>query len=922
MTMENNNAPGDTELRFLIRTAGNVLGDVLRAQASPGVFDHVEEFRQGHIQLHEAQDEALRVHLNQLAEALPARTLTEVVRAFAIYFNLANIAEEVHAHRQRRARFDQSGANWRGSFEHSLRELRDAGVSRTRVGELLAHVQYTPVFTAHPTEAKPRVVLEALRRLFTVLEALAEQPPDSTKRERLEEDLRQNIQVLWKTEELRRQRPSVEDEIRNGLYYFRESLFVSVPQVYRNLERALAVVYGDADSTPPILAFGSWIGGDRDGNPFVTARETRFALRMHAREILAEYLRRTERLMRELSHSLHWCQPSAALLASLEQDEREVSAHTGQQTERFADEPYRRKLFLMRGRLIAMHDQLQTELRLRAERSERPAVAYSDANAFIADIQLMRESLAGHDDQTIADAGLKDLLRLAQTFGFHLAHLDLREESSRHEAAVADVLAAMGRAGDYTALPEQDRVSLLSELIADCPSFDWDTADLASETRGTLDGIRVVADMRRSLSDAAFGSYVISMTHSVSDVLEVVFLLRLTGAYDPGRTPATPLRISPLFETVADLEHIEPVLSSLLANQAYREFIGADATQEVMLGYSDSCKDGGIVTSRWQLYRAQQTAARVCDEAGVDCVLFHGRGGTVGRGGGPTHAAIRAQPPGTVRGRIRFTEQGEMIFARYSNPETAVNELTLGLSGTLTASASVATGHEEFADAMTELAHSGEAHYRTVTERTDGFFDYFYESTPIAEIGALNIGSRPGHRQPGERSKSSIRAIPWVFAWGQSRQTIPGWFGVGVALEQFAANHGRERLWQMYREWPFFGTFLDAVQMSLSKTDPAIAHAYADLCSDKTIANRFESLIRDEYKRAVREILEVTEGAALLDDNPALQVALGRRQPYLDPLNHIQTVAIRRHRGGAEADWLDPVLRSINAIAAGMRNTG
>lgn len=922
MTDENNNPSSDTALRTLIRTAGSVLGDVLRAQASSGVFEHVEELRRGHIDLREASDEALRERLNQYAEDLPAEILTEVVRAFAIYFNLVNIAEEVHAYRSRRLQFNQGGADWRGSFERSLRDLNTEGVSGPRVEDLLTNLHYTPVFTAHPTEAKPRVVLEALRRLFQVMESLLGPSSGEAERERLEEELRLNIQVLWKTEELRRRRPTVEDEIRNGLYYFRESLFVSVPEVYRNLERALEQVYDETVSVPPVLSFGSWIGGDRDGNPYVTARETRLALRLQSREILAEYLRRTERLMRELSHSMRWCKPGQALLDSLESDEQEVSAYTGRETVRFADEPYRRKLYLIRGRLMAMQDQLQTELRLQAARSERPAVAYTSADAFIADIELMRESLAGHDDQAIADAGLKDLLRLAQTFGFHLARLDLREESSQHEAAVSDVLAAMEQTSDYANLSEDERQNLLSELIEQGPSFDWNTVPLNHDTRETLDNIAVVADMRRSLGNAAFGSYVISMTHAVSDVLEVVFLLRLTGAYDPARSPATPLRISPLFETVADLEHIEPVLSCLLANDTYRRFVGQDATQEVMLGYSDSCKDGGIVASRWQLYRAQRNAVRICEEAGLRSVLFHGRGGTVGRGGGPTFDAIQAQPPGTVSGGIRFTEQGEMIFARYSNPETAVNELTLGISGTLTASASSKARDEDFSDAAEQLAGFGEAYYREFTEHTEGFFDYFYETTPIAEIAELNIGSRPSHRTPGQRSKNSIRAIPWVFAWGQSRQTIPGWFGVGMALERYVASYGRDHLVQMYREWPFFRTFLDAVQMSLSKAELDIAGTYADLCRDKTIANRFLTLIQDEHQRAMREILAVTGKDGLLDENQALQVSLMRRQPYLDPLNHIQTVALRRYRSGAEADWLDPILRSINAIAAGMRNTG
>ncbi len=923
MANEDFDAPDDSDLRALVRGCGALLGDVLRAHASAQVFDHVEEFRRGYIELRDSRDEALARRMEDLARELPPAVLTEVVRAFAIYFNLANLAEEIHAHRARRALMERGGAEWRGSFERSLREMHDAGVSGEQVRRLLERLSYTPVFTAHPTEAKPRVVLEALRRMFQLMHRLADESVGEVARQRLEEELRLNIQVLWKTEELRRARPTVEDEIRNGLYYFRESLFASVPRIYRNLERALELVYGDEAPAPPVLFFGSWIGGDRDGNPFVTENETRYALRMAAREVLAEYLRRTEKLMRELSHSLRWCEPSAALLESLETDEQELAAHAGERPERFATEPYRRKLFFMRGRLQAMHDQLQTELRLRAQRSERPAVAYEDAEAFIDDIELIRESLIGHGDAAVADGGIKDLLRLAQTFGFHLARLDLREESSRHEACVAEILGALDDEPiDYAGLDEAARERCLTELIAQPPAFQAERAQISAETRHTLASMRAIADMRASLGDGAFGSYVISMTHAVSDVLEVVFLLRLTGAYDPNRAAACPVRVSPLFETVEDLTRIEPVLEALLANPAYRRFLAADPTQEVMLGYSDSCKDGGILASRWQLYRAQQRVVVICDAAGVDSVLFHGRGGTVGRGGGPTYTAIRSQPPDTVRGRIRFTEQGEMIFAKYSNPETAVNEITLGLTGTMAASLPGREDPPGYDGLMADLAETGESHYRELTEHTPGFFDFFYDATPITEIGALNIGSRPGHRRPAERSKSSIRAIPWVFAWGQSRHTLPGWFSVGTALAAYRRQHGAAPLQRMLQEWPFFGAFLDAVQMSLCKADMDIAAGYAALCENREIGARFEQTIRAEYDRTREEILALTEGRRLLDDNPVLQRSLARRRPYLDPLNQIQRVAIGHYRSGGGDEWLDPVLRSINALAAGMRNTG
>ncbi|WP_353252652.1 phosphoenolpyruvate carboxylase [Salinisphaera sp. PC39] len=919
-------AADDAALRAQVRRAGELLGEVLRSQAGPGIFGYVEEFRQGYISLRERDDPELRASLHRRAASLPATALTEVVRAFAIYFNLANLLEELHAHRSRRQQVRSGEELWVGSFERTLQELRAEGMDAGDLDSLLRRLSYTPVFTAHPTEAKPRAVLEALRRLFTLFEELAGPDLDEERREALESAARRDIQTLWKTEELRRKRPTVEDEIRNGLYYFRESLFAAVPRVYRNLERAMHRVYGHDVEVPPVVSFGTWIGGDRDGNPGVTARETRYALRMGAREILAEYLRRTERLMRELSFSSHWCTPSAELIESLETDAAALAAHTGEQPERFVEEPYRRKLYLMRGRLMAMHEQLQTELRLRAERSERPALAYRDADAFIADIELIRRSLAGHGDAAVADAGLKDLLRLAQTFGFQAARLDLREESSRHEACLASLMAEARIADDYTALDEAARVELLNRQLAEPERLQAAAAavqTLPAETVTTLDSLRVVAEMQRILGAEAFGSYVISMTHAVSDVLEVLLLMRLTGVF-PKTTGVCPLRVAPLFETVADLEHIEPVLEGLFEQPVYREFLErAGGGQEVMLGYSDSCKDGGILASRWQLYRAQQRVVALCDRHGIDCVLFHGRGGTVGRGGGPTHAAILSQPADTVRGRIKFTEQGEMIFAKYSNPETAVHELALGITGTLKASGKGTPVPDAYADTAARLAADGERFYRDVTENTDGFFDYFYEATPIAEIGELNIGSRPSHRRPQDRSKDSIRAIPWVFAWAQSRHTLPGWLGVGAALAPACEDPDTlARLREMYQEWPHFAVFLDSVQMSLCKADMGIARAYADLCADAELADRVYGIIREEHERAVAAVLTVIGGEEPLDDNPVLKRSLARRRPYLDPLNHIQTVAVERHRRDVETDWLDPLLRTINAIAAGMRNTG
>ena len=912
-------AEHDQALRAQVRAAGALLGDVLRAQATDGVFDTVETLRRGYIDLREAEDPERRAELQRLVESLPPETMTEVTRAFAIYFNLANLLEELHAHRTRRALAERDSPQWVGSFNRSIGALAEAGLDREAVLERLAPLSFVPVFTAHPTEAKPRAVLDALRRLFEWFHELSFGQPDDARRAAIEEHIRQNIQVLWKTEEVRGSRPTVADEIRNGLYYFRASLFEAVPRIYRNLERALANHYGDGPEPPPVLTFGSWIGGDRDGNPYVTARETRYALRMQAREVLSEYLRRIDTLASRLSFSARWCTPSDEFWERLEAEERLIAAHTGARAERFAAEPYRRKLYLMRQRIAAMVDQLQTELRLRAERSERSALAYPDAAALLDEIRVMRESLIGHGDRSIADDGIKDLQRLVETFGFHLARLDLREESTRHTECVDELLRGLGVADDYAERDDDARVALLTAELERERAPRIDRVDVSGPVSDTLASLAVVREFSRTLGADVFGSYVISMTHSVSDVLALLWLMRVTGVHEPGQETPPPLAIAPLFETVADLEHIEPVLDALLAHPAYRDFLAAGTRmrQEVMLGYSDSCKDGGIMTSRWQLYRAQQLAVAVCERHDADCVLFHGRGGTVGRGGGPTHQAIVSQPPNTVRSHIKFTEQGEMIFAKYSNKETAVHELTLGITGTLEASGpqNADADHSEVAG---QLADAGERRYRALTERTDGFFDYFQSATPTAEISALNIGSRPGSRPAsGTPSKDSIRAISWVFAWAQSRHTLPGWLGMGAALSESGVDV--ETLRRLYREWPYFATIVDSVQMSLAKADMRIAATYAALAGPHQPV--FDA-IRAEYERAVDGVLAITGEAELLDDDTVLKRSLDRRRPYLDPLNHIQIVALKRYREAGDRVWLDPVLRSINAIAAGMRNTG
>ena len=923
--------PEDFALRARVKLQGKLLGKVIADHARPGVFEVVEELRTGYIRLRTPEDgddvDALRAGLIEQIEALDVETLIQVIRAFTLYFQLVNVAEELYRHRARRRQVATGGPLWPGSFDHSLRALHADGVDAEALSDLLGRMWYQPVFTAHPTEAKSRTVMEALRRIFVLNETL-EQGEDPA----VIEQLRLEIQTLWKTEELRERRPTAEDEIRNTLHYFVQAIFEATPTVYRNLQRAMGNRYDDPVRFPSMLRFGSWVGGDRDGNPFVTVNTTWFALRMQAREALALYIRELGALMDVLSQSRRWCAPSDAFEQALAEDEAAYVHRHGVPPERFAEEPYRRRLFLMRERLHAQHAQLQSELENRAPRSKRAPGGYEQAADFTADLRCIYDSLCTHGDRDIADGRLADLIRLAETFGFALAPLDIRQESPRHEAAVDALLREAGMHEDYAGLDEGERIRLLARVI-EAPPQAPPLEFFSEDVRQVLAPVAMIREACTVFGPGTFGAYVISMNHSASDVLEVLALMRVFGAagQDADGNWFTHLRIAPLFETIADLARIEPVMDVLLSQSAYRAVLDSTATdggqpvQEVMLGYSDSCKDGGILASSWNLYQAQQRVTALCKRHGVTPMLFHGRGGTVGRGGGPTHASILSQPAGTVDGRIKFTEQGEMIFYRYNNPETAVYELTVGMTGVLGHARKQEAVPERFGKTMGFLAERGEAYYRKLTEHTDGFYDYFYSATPVGEIGGLNIGSRPSHRKKADRGKYSIRAIPWVFAWAQSRHTLPAWLGVGTALNAFrsSADDALDILQAMAADWPYFANFLNNTQMALTKADMGLARAYMALADDQDAAQRVFAELEAEYKRTCAEILAITGHDHLLGEDPTLARSLERRRPYLDPINQIQTVLLRRCREQpGDPRWLEGLLRSINGVAAGMRNTG
>jgi len=925
----------DKQLRARVKLLGTLLGDVLRDQEGGRVFVAVEALRKGYIKLSKQDNDKKRGQLTRMIQKLDPTTLTHVVRAFSTYFSLVNIAEEAFQHQSRRKQRHAGQPLWTGSFDTILQELKDSGVNSSQLQTLFNRLAYIPVITAHPTESKRRTIMEAQRRIFVTSQRLDLNQLSREERDEIIDDLTTLIQILWKTDEVRQEKPSVEGEIRNGIYYFQHSLFEAVPVMYREFEKAVHRIYGEEAGSltiPSFLRFGSWIGGDRDGNPNVKPATTIMAVHLYAKAVLKAYLPRINDLGHLLTHTSSLCQPNEAFINSITQDNRFAAKAFAKNPDRFNREPYRRKLAIISYRLernlLVLRNVEQTEIRF-------PEDAYSDENELLHDLYLIRDSLHSHGDRNIADGTLQDMIRLVETFGFFMVNLDIRQESTRHSDCVRDILAHQQNSLDYKSMDESARVDLLAQYIKN-PRVTIDRSQLRAESIETLEVFDVMTQMRRDISPNAFGSYVISMTHSASHVLEVMLLAQQAGLAGCGADNKLfcDIRISPLFETIEDLKHIEPVMDTLLNVPIYLELLKASGNvQEIMLGYSDSCKDGGILASGWNLYKAQRRITELAQQRGIECRLFHGRGGTVGRGGGPTHESILSQPPGTVTGQIKFTEQGEMVTYKYSNRETAVYELTVGITGLLKASRSVIGETPRIADhystIMDELAQLGEQRYRELTDDTPGFFRYFYDATPVSEIAMLNIGSRPSHRKSGDPSKSSIRAIPWVFGWSQARHTLPAWYGIGSALRQWCEGKPErlDLLRDMHQNWPFFRALLSNTQMALFKADINIAREYAHLCQDKELAHQIFTMVYDEHECTLDEVLKVVNAETLIADNPTLALSLSRRDPYLDPLSHIQVTLLGRFRDESLSEqerttWLNPLLRSINAIAAGMRNTG
>jgi phosphoenolpyruvate carboxylase len=906
-----------------IHLLGDLLGQTIVEQEGPALYDLVETVRA----LAEADrggDGAAGERLLERVLALPLADARGVVKAFASYFQLVNLAEEqerVRVLHRREQEAHDSGTPMAETMRSALIELRNQGLEPAELRGLLGRLLVMPVFTAHPTEAKRRTLLTKLGRVAETLHAFDFHSPTPDEARAAILSLREEIVSLWQTDDTRTYRPSVLDEVRNGLYYFESTLFDLAPEIEQRLGEALADAYpGVAFEVPAFLKFGSWIGGDRDGNPFVTPAVTEETLREHQALALRLYRRGLERLHGHLSTAARQG-VDEELLASIERDALVFPDEARRSAVRYRQQPYRQKMAFVYRKLGATME--ATQRAWRADHRPKPGT-YASAAEFLADLRLVQESLRRHGGQRLADGRLGTLIRQARIFGFHLAALDLRQHAIRHTSALAEVFARYGVAHDYADLPEEARAEILTREILGGRPLAPHRLDFSAATNETLDLFRLTRKAHERVGPAAIETYIVSMTRGPSDLLAVLLMAKDAGVSDG-------LDVVPLFETVADLHAAPDTLDRLFANPAYARHLAArGGRQTVMIGYSDSNKDGGYLTANWELHLAQRKVASVCERCRVGLTLFHGRGGSVGRGGGPSNRAILSQPPESVGGRLRLTEQGEAITNRYANPRLARRHIEQLVHAVLLTSGkrpikSPSRGGV-WEQTLQELSPLAERAYRGLVYETPALGRYLRTATPLDQIERLNIGSRPA-RRGGSGEVTELRAIPWVFAWTQSRVTLPGWFGFGSAVEAWAGNDAArfEVLATMYRDWPFFRTTIDNSQVSMRKADMLIAGVYASL-AEPADRDAVFTRIRDEFARTEAAICRLTGQHNLLDDAPWLQRSIRVRNPYIDPMNYVQVALLRRLRSGdvpAETEELrDAVLLSVNGIAAGLRNTG
>ncbi len=909
-----------------IRLLGRLLGDVIREQEGKEAFELIERVRQLSVAYRLKADAQAGRALDRLLKNLSGDQTVSVIRAFAYFSHLANIAEDRH-HVRRREVHEARGEHQEGSLVVTLERLADAGVRAGDIAAVLERAYIAPVLTAHPTEVQRKSILDAER---AIAELLAARDDLHTERDRSASEalLRARITQLWQTRMLRTAKLTVADEIENALGYYHATFLREVPRLYREIEEHIP-----GHAIAPFFRMGSWIGGDRDGNPFVTAETLHTALARQSEVALRYILTEIHHLGAELSIS--------ATLAPVSAEMRALAERSPDHNPHRNDEPYRRVLVGIYARLAATLTALTGTEALR--HALPPQNPYASAAELLADLRIIEASLRSHQAAALIGPRLAPLMRAVQVFGFHLATVDLRQSSDKHEAVIAELLRTARIEPDYSALAEDQRRAVLLRMLADARPLRVRDADYGELTRGELAIFEAAATLRARFGADALRHCIISHTEDASDLLEVLLLMKecglLHGTLGDKEPARAALIVVPLFETIGDLRNAEPIMRAYYALPGIVQMVKASGgEQDVMLGYSDSNKDGGTFTSNWELYRAELALVELFTslraEQGITLRLFHGRGGTVGRGGGPSYQAILAQPPGTVNGQIRLTEQGEVINSKYANPEIGRRNLETLVAATLEATLLHPTksAPKAFLEAAAQLSAHSMAAYRKLVYGTPGFTEYFFAATPIREIAELNIGSRPASRK-ATRAIEDLRAIPWSFSWGQCRVALPGWCGFGTGIEAYVGKPGPGRdervalLRRMHRQWPFFRTLLSNLDMVLAKTDFGIAARYVELVEDKKLGQRIFALIRAEWQRTHDALGLITGETARLASNPALARSIEHRFPYLDPLNHLQVELMRRYRDRkADDPAIERVKRgihiSINGIAAGLRNTG
>ena len=917
-----------------IRLLGKILGDIVREQEGETVYGLIEQIRKLSVSFHRDFNQSANQELTKLLKGLSGDSAMKVLRAFTYFSHLANLAEDRH-HIRRRVAYERIGSYQDGSIPVAMKKLHAAGVTSKMISKTLEESLISPVLTAHPTEVQRTSILQAERDIANLLTA-RDQIKESSKANNPDKDdllskelkanteqIRVRVLQLWHTRLLRFTKLTVADEIENALAYYETTFLKEIPKIYAQLEDLLA-----GNSVASFLKMGQWIGGDRDGNPNVSAKTLEYAITSQAEMVLRHYLTEVHHLGRELSVS--------ALLLKFPMKMQELAAASPDANEHRQDEPYRRALTGIYSRLAAT---LMALTNTNAARHALPPQnPYKKAEDFIADLQTIEASLVSQGAKALSDRRLRGVIRAVEVFGFHLATIDLRQSSDMHEKVLAELLAVASIEKDYTILTEDKKQSLLLSLLKDPRPLRVVSPQYSEFTVSELAIFEMAKKVHQLFGKDAIRHYIISHTETVSDLLEVLLLQKEVGLMRQtlDKKSTTDLIVVPLFETIEDLRNAAPIMRDFYALPGILDLIkNSGAEQDIMLGYSDSNKDGGIVTSNWELYCAEIALVKVFESLegshGIKLRLFHGRGGTVGRGGGPSYEAILAQPPGTVRGQIRLTEQGEVIGSKYANPEIGRRNLETLVAATLEATLLKPTkpASKAFLDAASQISFASMSAYRGLVYETPGFAEYFFDATPIREIAKLNIGSRPASRKASQKIED-VRAIPWGFSWGQCRLTLPGWYGFGSAIEEFLKRPNASDkkvalvlLQKMYKEWPFFRTLLSNIDMTLAKSDLALASRYSELVPDQKLRKRIFGAIETEWNKTVHALNVITGEKVRLAKNPALARSIRNRFPYIDPLHHLQVELVRRYRAGNQDERVQRGIHiAINGIAAGLRNTG